>query len=423
MTGPERAQNQERRWTAAWTTSPQRPGAGFTPNWSEAGFAGQTIRQVVRLGIGGDALRIRLSNRYGAGPLRVTGMTVATTIGGGAGDGGAGSAAVKPDTPRELAVNGATAFTVPAGADLATDAVPFVADALDSVTVTAYLAEPSGPATYHAQALATTYRAAGDQRGDAEGTAFTETSQSWYYLCGVDVRGASVRGVDAAGGSGNAGGRATSGGVGGAIVVLGDSLTDGTGSTPDTDHRFPDLLARRLVAAGRPRAVLNQGIGGNRVTVDSAWLGERATARFHRDALSQPGVSTVVIFAGINDIGISEVARDSPFPVLAPYTKVSAAEVVAGYRDMIRRARAAGLRTVGVTLLPMRGSAFSTPTSEAKRTAINDWVRGSGEYDAVIDLALAMGDVLDPAHDSGDHLHPSDAGYQAMADAVDLALL
>lgn len=380
------------RWTAAWTTSPQRPGAGFAPNWSEAGFAGQTIRQVVRLGIGGDALRIRLSNRYGALPLCVAGLTAAATVGG---------AAVKPGTPRKLTVGGRTTFTVPAGSDLATDGVPFPTDALDTLTVTTYLAEPSGPATYHAQALATTYRAAGDQCADTAGTAFSETSQSWYHLGGVDVAGAPEDG----------------------IVVLGDSLTDGTGSTPDTDHRFPDQLARRLVAAGRPRAVLNQGIGGNRVTVDSAWLGDRATSRFHRDVLAQPGITTVMILAGVNDFGISEVARDSPFPVLAPYTEVSAEEVIAGHRDMIRQARAAGLRTVGATLLPMRGSAFSTPRSEAKRTALNAWIRDSGEYDAVIDLALAMGDALDPAHDSGDNLHPSDAGYQAMAEAVDLTLL
>ncbi|MDT3442948.1 MULTISPECIES: SGNH/GDSL hydrolase family protein [unclassified Pseudofrankia] len=393
---------QKHRWTAAWTTSPQRPGAGFAPNWSEEGFADQTIRQVVRLSIGGETLRIRLSNRYGTLPLRVTGLTVAVTVGG---------AAVKPNTLRELTVGGNATFTVPAGSDLATDGVAFPADALDSVTVTAYLAEPSGPATYHAQALATAYRATGDHRADPDDTAFTETSQSWYYLVGVDVAGAQHDGIHDDGNHDDG------------IVVFGDSLTDGTGSTQDTNHRFPDQLSRRLVAAGMPRAVLNQGIGGNRVMVDSPWLGDRATTRFHRDVLTQPGVNTVMIFAGINDIGISEVALDSPFPVLAPFTEVSAEEVIAGHRDMARRARATGLRTVGVTLLPIRGSAFSTPSSEAKRTTVNAWIHGSGEYDTVIDLALAMGDALDPTHDSGDHLHPNDAGYQAMADAIDLTLL
>ncbi|WP_405983859.1 SGNH/GDSL hydrolase family protein [Streptomyces sp. NBC_00872] len=382
----------QRGWAATWATSPQRPGPSFAPNWSEEGFADQTIRQTVRLSVGGSALRIRLSNRYGTAPLHVAGLTIASHGGG---------AAVEPDTLREVTVGGETAFAVPAGGDLATDRVSLRTDPLDAVTITMYLARPSGPATYHAQALATSHRTGGDHRADHDGGAFTETSQSWYYLSGVDVADAPADG----------------------IVVIGDSLTDGSGSTPDTDHRFPDLLAQRLVAAGRPQAVLNQGIGGNRVTVDSDWLGDSATTRFQRDVLAVPGVSTVVILAGINDIAISEIAGESPFPVLAPYTEVSAQEVIAGYRSMIGRARSAGLRTVGATLLPMRGSAFSTPRSEARRTAVNDWIRGSKEYDAVIDLARAMGDVLDPSHDSGDHLHLNDAGYRAMATAVDLALL
>jgi lysophospholipase L1-like esterase len=139
--------------------------------------------------------------------------------------------------------------------------------------------------------------------------------------------------------------------------------------------------------------------------------------------LAQPGVNTVVILAGINDIGISELADISPFPVLAPYTEISPEQVITGHRTMIRQARAAGLRVIGATLLPVQGSGFSTLRSEAKRSAVNAWIRDSGEYDAVIDLAQAMGDALDPAHDSGDQLHPSDAGYQAMADATDLTIL
>lgn len=384
-------------WSAAWTTAPQRPGAGFGPNWSEAGFADQTLRQTVRLSIGGDTLRIRLSNRFGTTPLKVAGLTVACPVGG---------AAVKPDTSHEVTVNGEPAFAIPPGADLSTDAVPMRTDALDSVTVTMYLAEPSGPVTYHAQALATTYRSTGDHRGSGDGAAFTETSHSWYYLSAIDVTGADGHG----------------------IVVFGDSLTDGTGSSPDTNHRFTDLLAQRLHAAGTPRAVLNQGIGGNRLTVDSAWLGERATARFAHDVLNQPGVNTVITLLGINDISISEVAEASPFPTFAPYTEVSAEEVIAGYRDLIQQARNAGLRTVGATVMPAKPSVFSTERSEVKRAAVNHWIRTSGVYDAVIDLDRALTspqapDRLRATFDSGDHLHPNDVGYRAMADAVDLARL
>ncbi|MBS2553765.1 SGNH/GDSL hydrolase family protein [Catenulispora sp. NL8] len=406
----------ENGWAATWTASPQMPGAGFEPNWSEAGFADQTVRQTVRLSIGGDALRIRLSNRYGTTPLRVAGLSVALPV-------GMGGAGVKPETVHAVTVGGDSGFVIPAGGDVSTDGVALGTEAFDAVTVTMYLAEPSGPATCHAQALATSHRASGDRRADDDGATFTETSGSWYFLSGIHVADEREGATDYDHGLDHDHDHDHDIDIDHGIVVLGDSLTDGTGGTPDTDQRFTNLLARRLAAAGRPRAVLNQGIGGNRVTIDSAWLGERAPVRLGLDVLPQPGVGTVVILAGINDIGISELAGDSPFPVLKPYTEVTAEEVITGYRDMIRRAHAAGLRAVGATLLPIRGSAYSTPRSEAERETINAWIRESREYDAVIDLARAMGDTLDPAHDSGDHLHLSDAGYRAMAAAVDLSLL
>ncbi|WP_435193163.1 GDSL-type esterase/lipase family protein, partial [Nonomuraea sp. bgisy094] len=192
--------------------------------------------------------------------------------------------------------------------ELASDPVALGLDDLDSVTVTLHLAAPTGPATYHAQAMATTYRAAGDHRSDHGPGAFTQTSASWYYLSGVDVIGRSSHQ--------------------GAVVAFGDSLTDGYGSTPGAANRYPDELAERLAAAGRPHAVLNQGISGNRVTVDSAWLGDKATSRFRRDVLDQPGVRAVIILEGINDIGMSQ----APSPIGAPPTDVSADEIIAGHR-------------------------------------------------------------------------------------------
>ncbi|MFI7442384.1 SGNH/GDSL hydrolase family protein [Nonomuraea indica] len=381
-----------RGWVAAWAASPQRPGANYTPNWSEQGFAHQTIRQVVRVSVGGVAARVRLSNVYGTTPLLVAGATVARTAVG---------AAVRRGSVRHLTVNRSRTFTVPAGAEIASDPVPLPLDALSSVTITLYLAVPTGPATYHAQAMATSYRAAADHRADLGGSAFTETSRSWYYLSGVDV----VGGVRREG-----------------VVAFGDSLTDGYGSSPDADNRYPDELAERLAAAGRPRAVLNQGIGGNRVTVDSVWLGDKGTSRFRRDVLGQPGVGTVIILEGVNDIGMSQ----APSPIGAPLTDVSVQQLIAGHRDLIRQAEAKGLRVIGATLPPMKGSRYYSAQTEAKRDELNTWIRTSGEYDAVVDLDRALasrsdGDQLNPAYDSGDHLHLNDAGYRAMAHAVDPA--
>ncbi|NUW45873.1 SGNH/GDSL hydrolase family protein [Nonomuraea rhodomycinica] len=385
-------------WSATWTAAPQRPGVSFAPNWSQQGFTRQTVRQIVRISVGGKAARIRLSNRYGTTPLTIDHATLARTALG---------AAVEPGSLRRLTVRGKRAFTVPAGADLATDPVPLRPAALDSLTITFFANQPTGPATYHAQALATTYRAAGDHAADVGAAAFTDTTQSWYYLTGVDVIPTARHG---------------------GVVTFGDSLTDGAGSSADADNRYPDELAELLAATGTPRAVLNQGIAGNRVTVDSAWFGEKATARFRRDVLGQPGVRTVVILAGVNDIGIGELAAAPPSPIFAPYPDVSAGQVIAGLGELIRMAHAEGLRVIGATMMPVKGSAYYTDRSEAKREAVNAWIRASAAFDAVVDLdrvtaSPADGDRLDPAYDSGDHLHLNDAGYRAVAGAIDPAEL
>ncbi|MEJ3747184.1 SGNH/GDSL hydrolase family protein [Actinomycetes bacterium KLBMP 9797] len=383
-----------RGWTATWTAAPQRPSASFAPNWSEQGFANQTVRQIVRVSTGGAAIRVRLSNAYGATPLEVAGATVARTASG---------AAVQPGSLRRLTVHGARTFAIPAGAGLASDPVPLPLSHVDSATVTLYLVAPTGPATYHAISSATSFRAVGDHVADTGATSFTETSQSWYYLSGVDTFTTA---------------RHRAG-----VVAFGDSITDGTGSSIDTNSRYPDALAERLAALGRPRPVLNQGIAGNRVTVDSAWFGDRAASRFRRDVLDQPGIGTVIVLGGINDLGISELAAAPPLPIFAPYPDVSVQQLIAGHRDMIRRAHARQLRVIGATLLPVKGSAYYTAHSEAKRDQVNTWIRTSGEYDAVVDLDRALAapsdeDQLNPAYDSGDHLHPNDAGYRAMADAI-----
>ncbi|MGW2790259.1 SGNH/GDSL hydrolase family protein [Streptomyces sp. NPDC001251] len=376
-------------WGSAWAASPQLPATGFTPNWSQEGFSHQSVRQVVRVTQGGDRIRIRLSNAYGTSPLVVTGATVART-----GEG----AAVQPDSVRELTFGGHRSVSVPAHGELRSDAAALALDRLDPVTVTLYFAGTTGPATFHAQGFTDTFRAEGDHRADPSGVAFGASSQSWYYLSGVEV-----------------GGRVRSDG----IVLFGDSITDGFGSTPGADRRYSDALAERT---GRP--VVNAGIGGNLVLNDSAWYGERATARFRRDVLDQPGVSTVVVLAGLNDIGFSEARKGPvPQPTYVPAPVVSSAELIAGYRKLIRQAHDRGLAAVGATLLPLKGSDHWGEHAARVSDEVNDWIRTSGAFDAVVDFDKALAaksdpDRLAPAYDSGDALHPNDAGYRVMAQVL-----
>lgn len=392
------AKKPEAGWSAAWAAAPQRPSTGFKANWSEAGFDGQTLRQVVRVTEGGDRARIRLSNRYGASPLRIESATVARTTKG---------AAVEKDSVRRLTFDGKGSVTIPAGADLSSDAAGLRVAPLESVTVTLHLAQTTGPATFHAQSFATSYRADGDHTADTGAKAFGETSESWYYLAGVDVSG----------GSGRAAGRD-------GVVLFGDSITDGFASSTDRNRRWSDALAERLAKADDRRPVLNAGIGGNMVLNDSAWYGERSANRFARDALDLPGVGTVVVLEGVNDIGFYE----GEHPTYKPAPRITARQLINGHRKLIREARAEGVRIVGATLLPFGGSDHYGKHAAAVSDAFNTWVRTSGEYDAYVDFDKALADPDRPeriarAYDSGDHLHPNDAGYRAMARAVDLKSL
>ena len=379
-------------WSATWAASPHAPTDVFGPTWGTAGFENHTVRQVVRTSAGGAAVRIRLSNAYGTSPLVVTGATVARTALG---------AAVRPNTVRHLTFGGRRSVTVPVGGEAVGDLSPLAVPPLSQMTVTLYLAGKTGPATGHTFASATSWRTSGDHRADVAADAFTETSSSWYYVNAVEVVDRTPRRE--------------------VVVAFGDSITDGTASTVDADNRYPDELAERL--AGR-RGVVNAGIGGNRVLNDSACFGEKATSRFERDALAQPDVRTVILLEGINDIGFNQFAIDCTTPNPA----VTAAELIAGYRELIGKARAKGVRIVGGTLLPFKGAGYYTEAGEAVRDEVNAWIRTSGEFDAVVDFDRALADPADPdalrpAYDSGDRLHPNDAGYRAMAEAVDLSAL
>ncbi|WP_405657368.1 SGNH/GDSL hydrolase family protein [Streptomyces sp. RK9] len=382
-------------WQGGWAASPQAPTEVFAPNWSERGFENHTVRQVVRVSKGGTKARIELSNRYGTKPLRISGATIARTAEG---------ASVEGGSVRKLAFGKQGSLTIPAGGTAYSDSVPFPVRALESLTVTLHLAEPTGPTTFHLASSATSYRAQGDHTSDRDGAAFTETSDSWYYLSGVEV-------------GGGAGVRRDS------VVAFGDSITDGYGSSLNTNNRYPDKLAERFAAAGKPRSVLNHGIGGNQVTNDTSWAGEKGVVRFKKDVLSEPNVGTVIVLEGINDIGGS-----GPTYPGGPTPEVSVRKLIDGHRSLIRQAHARGIKVVGATLTPVKGSFYDTPANEAKRDAVNDWIRTSGAYDEVVDLDRALADPADPdriapAYDSGDGLHPNDAGYRAMANALDLRTL
>ncbi|MEU1820989.1 SGNH/GDSL hydrolase family protein [Streptomyces abikoensis] len=399
------------RWRAGWSAPVQRPSSGFEENWAETGFDHQSVRQVVRVTDGGSGARIRLSNRYGAAPLTVDAASLALA--------GAGAEA-RPGTLRSLTFDGASSVVVPAGGEVVSDAAELPVEPLSSVTVTLYFAGPTGPATFHAQAYATSFRAPGDRTADAGAEGFTERTHSWYYLSDVEVTGVEVTGEAMTGTEVTGGADVASG----TVVAFGDSLTDGFGSTVGADRRYPDALAERLRAAGRSRAVLNAGIGGNLLLNDSPWFGERAPARFDRDVLDKPGVRSVIVLVGLNDIGFSEV----DLPTYRPNPLVSVAELTAGYAELVERAHRRGVRVIGGTLLPFKGAEYHTPRAEAKRVALNEWIRTSGVFDAVADFAAALAapddaETLDPAYDSGDHKHPNDAGYRVMAGAVPLESL
>lgn len=383
------------RWTGAWATpmiTASPPLFGLA-NWSLEGFANQSVRQVVRTTRGGSAVRIRLSNLYGATPLRLAGATLGV-----AGDG----ASVRSGTLRTLTFGHAPSTVLPAGRETASDAVRMPIFPLDRLSVTLFFAEPTGPATFHPMAFATSYRATGDHRLDPNAEAFGETSVSWYYLPGVDVAGQEHERE--------------------AVVAFGDSMTDGAMSTTDANNRYPDELAERLVAAGRPIGVLNAGISGNQLLASLPGYGASGLDRFRRDVLKQPQVRTVIVLEGMNDIAISEATRGEP---------VTAAQLVDGYQTLIQAAHDNGVRIIGATIMPTKGTifpAYYTERGEAVRDAVNSWIRTGGAYDAVVDLDRVFADPTDPdrmrpEYNSGDGVHPNDTGMNAIAEAIDLKTL
>jgi lysophospholipase L1-like esterase len=385
------AQSQQTSWISTWTASPQSP-RGVMP----ASFSNLTIRQVARISIGGNRVRIRLSNEFTTKPVLIGAASVGLI--------GANSD-ITSGSLRPVTFGGSKSIILLPGAPALSDPVEMNVAPLSDLAVNLYLPAATDLGTVHQVGLQTAFAsAAGDFTMSSE-FPVVDRFANRFFLAGVMVEPTSPAR---------------------AIVTFGDSITDGTNSTANTNSRWPDVLARRLKEAGSPVAVLNQGISGNRILSDGA--GINALARFERDVLSQAGVSHVVILLGINDIGWPGTAIEQISPIR------TADEIIAGYKQMIERAHLRGIKVIGCPLTPfenafagMPNQGYFSPEKEAKRLVVNDWIRTSGAFDGIIDFEHVLGDpgrpsAMNAVYDSGDHLHPNDAGYKAMGESIDLKL-
>jgi lysophospholipase L1-like esterase len=382
------------RWVGTWGAG---PGGPPLPANTQT-FTDQTLRLIVHSSIGGNRVRIRVSNEMGSTPLRIGAAHIALRASG---------AEIQAGTDRPLTFSGNTAITIPPGAPALSDPVDLNVPALSDLAVSIYLPGTVGATTIHGTASQTNYVSLPGNFTGAASLPTQRTILSWPYLAEVDVDGGQAAGAAA-------------------IVTLGDSITDGTRSTPDTNNRWPDWLARRLQTVRDPilgintrLGVINRGISGNRLLsnpAEGSLAGRSIQERFDRDVLAAAGVRYMTLMIGINDIGNSSAANP-----------VSADDLIAGYRQVIARAHAKGIAVYGATLTPFEGAGYYSPEKDVVRQAVNNWIRSSDEFDGVIDFDRVTRDPAHPtrflpAYDSGDHLHPNDLGYQAMGAAVPLEL-
>ncbi len=381
-------------WIATWGASQQIPEAQNT--LPPADLTDATVREIVHVSAGGTALRVHLSNACGTEPLHITSVHIARPL-------APDAAAIDPASDRPLHFAGASDVTIPAGAEYVSDPIAYPVGALSDLAVSLHLDAPPAIETSHPGSRATSWYVHGDAVA-AQNLAHPNKVDHWFQLSEIDVAS------DAAAAS---------------VVALGDSITDGHAATTNGNDRWTDVFAARLQRSPNTKdvGVSNQGIGGNHLLTDG--LGPNALARFDRDVLAPAGVRWVIVFEGVNDLG--GLTRDGE---VTPEQHAALVQRILGaYQQIIERARAHGLRVFGATITPYVGSNYyhPGPLSEADRTAINAWIRTPGHYDAVIDFDQVVRDPLHPdrllpAYDSGDHLHPSPAGYRAMGDAVPLGL-
>jgi lysophospholipase L1-like esterase len=398
---PSASARQGAAWVASWAAMPQltepsnMPPAPYTQSASV--LTDTTLRQMVHVTIGGSRIRLRFSNAFGGAPLQLTKVAVALPAGGAAGVSG-----VQPGTTHRVTFGGRHSVVVPTGALMVSDPVQLRVPPLSNLTITAYLAkgQASTAVTSHPGSRTTSYLAQGDQVGATDLTGATPVDH-WYLISDLEI-------LEPA--------RAS------AVDVIGDSLTDGRGSTTNRNDRWPDQLAARLQAHRSTAnvAVINEAAGGNRVLNDG--LGPNALARFDRDVLAQSGVDAVIVFEGVNDIGTADATPQAQQAVTA--------DLIQAYQQMILRAHAQGIRVFGATITPFGGNTmYDDPQGlrQRSREAVNAWIRLSRAFDAVIDFDRAARDPQDPtrlrpSYDVGDHLHMNPQGYAALAAAVPLSL-
>jgi lysophospholipase L1-like esterase len=379
-------------WIGSWGASPS-PQLADAAQMSSQGliFSNQTVREIVHVSAGGSSVRVRLSNAYGKMPVQIAAVHIARRTSG---------SAIDASSDRAVTFSGQASVMIPTDALVLSDPVPFDLAANSDIAVSLYLAKPAVGAGIHYAAQQTNYVGAGDRTAAAE-IGGGATIKSWVFLTGVDVLAPES---------------------GFTVVMFGDSITDGARSTENANHRWPNFFAERLPNAG----VLDEGIGGNRILHDpnsNIAFGVNALARFDRDVLAQPGVKYVIVLEGINDLGHAG-------PNLFPNEQVGAPEIIAGLAQLAARAHEKGIKIYGATLTPFIGTPFPgyySDEKEASRKAVNEWIRTSHAFDGVVDFEKAVEDPAHPGHirpefDSGDHLHPKDEGYKAMAEAIDLGL-
>ncbi len=387
VSGASRAQNAKRpRWVGAWAAAPVLADGGFFVH----SFCNVTLREIAHVSIGGLQVRVRFTNEFGLDHLTIADAHIALSAGG---------AALEAGTDRALTFDGSASVSIPPGAVVYSDPVALDVPPLSDVAVSFYLPPQVMRAeTFHEYADQDNFMVDGDHAGAAS-LADGKILYSWYFFDGIDVDG----GKD-----------------GRAIVTLGDSITDGAHSTLNGNDRWPDVLAERLQAEHGMEhiGVLNEGIGGNRLLNDG--YGPSALARLDRDVLAQDGAKYIIVLESINDIGRF-------WRLSAPEDEVTAEQLEAGLKEIAETSHEHGMKVFGATLTPYQGAAYYSAKGEEVREAVNTWIRESGTFDAVIDFDKITRDPEDPLrfnplYDSGDHLHPNDAGYKAMADGIDLAL-